>query len=66
MAWKDYGPKSAFENQISDTSVANPEPKATSSVLEMEDPEKVASTRATLDKLKAKLEKASTSVSKSL
>ena len=66
MSWEKYSPKSTVENSISDATLQNPVPQATSSVLEHEDRDKAASTRATLDKLKAKLEKASTSVSKSL
>ena len=66
MSWEKFSPKSTMENSISDTTLQNPQPKATSSVLEIGNQDKSTTTRQTLDKLKAKLEKASTSVSKSI
>ena len=63
--WAEYAPKSVVEN-ISDSTLNNPQPIRTSSVLTATDQEKTTTTRQTIELLKKKLEEASTACSKSL
>ena len=62
--WTEPNTSGGQANNISDTSIGNPEPVATSSVRQFEDSSKTNNTRLTLDRLKAMLQETSTSVTK--
>ena len=64
--WSEYAPKSVVEEGLSDTTLKNPQPIRTSSVLTASTQEKSTTTRQTIEMLKKKLEEASTTCSKSL
>ena len=64
--WSEYAPKSVVEEGLSDSTVNNPQPIRTSSVLTASTQEKSTTTRQTIEMLKKKLEEASTTCSKSL